>query len=68
MMKVEVVWSEYGEAIEKARKAKGWSRAELGRRVDRSEVSVYLWERRGVMPHPSVRRRLEELLGVKPPG
>jgi len=63
-----LVWSEYGNATESARKAKGWTRAELGSLVDRSVQAVYLWERRGVLPHPSVRRRLKELLGVKPPG
>ena len=57
----------YGERIEAARKAKSWSRVELGRRVDRTPQAIFTWERQGRMPHAAVRRKLEELLGVKPP-
>ncbi len=59
--------STYGERIEAARKEKGWSRVELGRRVDRTPQAIHMWERQGRMPHVAVRRKLEELLGVKPP-
>jgi len=57
----------YGERIEAARKAAGWTRDELGRRVDRTPQAIFTWERQGRMPHAAVRRRLEELLGVKSP-
>ena len=57
----------YGERIEAARKARGWSRKELGRRVDRTSMTVFSWERQGRIPYTAVRRKLEELLGVEPP-
>jgi transcriptional regulator with XRE-family HTH domain len=52
-----------GDQVRKARKAKGWSQAELARRASVSPRTIWNWEHTGPIPEDRVPQ-LREALGV----
>jgi len=50
--------------IRELRKAKGWTQAELARKLGTDNVTVSRWERGVSSPRPMARRQLKELLGA----
>ena len=66
IMPVEKTQADCGEIVKGARKAKGWTRPELARKIDCTVQSIYYWEH-GVKYPVVYRKQLEKTLKVKLP-